>query len=69
MEAYLLSALHLVLATPCLFLGIYFYKKQRRELDARQRIIQRLAIVWVATVFVIIGLSLDYLWASYVMGP
>ena len=69
MEAYFLSALHLVLATPCLFLGIYFYRRQRRELDAKQRIVQRLAIVWSAIVFVIIGLSLDNLWATYVTGP
>ena len=68
MEDYILPALHLLLATPCLFLGVYFYKKQRRELDVKRRIIQRLAIVWAAIIFVIIGLSLDHLWATYVAG-
>ncbi len=66
MEDYILPAIHLLLATPCLFLGVYFYKKQRRELDVKQRIFQRLAIVWCAIVFVIISLSVDGLWATYV---
>ncbi|MDJ0710906.1 MAG: hypothetical protein QNJ14_10965 [Woeseiaceae bacterium] len=61
-----MPAIHLLLATPCLFLGVYFYKKQRRELDVKQRIFQRLAIVWCAIVFVIISLSVDGLWATYV---
>ena len=66
MEDYILPAIHLLLATPCLFLGVYFYKKQRRELDVKQRIFQRFAIVWCAIVFVIISLSVDGLWATYV---
>ncbi len=68
MEEYILPAAHLVLATPCLFLGIYFYKKQRRELDVTQRAVQRLAIVWCGIVFVIVSLSLDDLWATYIAG-
>lgn len=68
MDDYILTAIHLALVTPCLLLGMYFYRKQRRELDARQRVYQRLAIVWCAIVFVVIGLSMDCLWATYVKG-
>ncbi len=66
MEDYVLTAIHLVLVTPCLFLGMYFYRKQRKELDRRQRIVQRLAIAWCVTVFVVVSLSVDYLWATYI---
>ncbi len=67
MDDYILTAIHLVLVTPCLFLGMYFYKKQRNELDAQQRIFQRLAIAWCVLIFVIVSLSVDHLWATYVM--
>ena len=66
MDDYILAAIHLLLVTPCLFLGVYFYKKQRKELDARQRIIQRLAIAWCVVIFIVVSLSVDYLWAAYI---
>jgi len=66
MEDFILTAVHLVLATPCLFLGVYFYKKQRKELEMRQRIYQRLAIVWSILVFVLVSLSVDHLWSTYI---
>ena len=68
MEDYALAAIHLLLATPCLFIGVYFYKKQRRELDAKQRTLQRLAIGWCVAIFIVVSLSVDYLWATYISG-
>ena len=68
MDDYFLTAIHLLLVTPCLLLGVYFYKKQRKELDARQRIYQRLALAWCVVIFVVISLSLDALWATWVSG-
>ena len=66
MDDYLVAAIHLVLVTPCLFLGMYFYKRQRKEPDARQRILQRLAIIWCVAIFIVVSLSVDYLWATYI---
>ena len=66
MEDYILTAIHLLLVTPCLLIGMYFYRKQRQELDARQRIYQRLAITWCLIIFVVVSLSVDHLWATYV---
>ncbi|MDJ0748378.1 MAG: hypothetical protein QNJ11_02780 [Woeseiaceae bacterium] len=67
MGDHILTAIHLMLVSPCLFLGMYFYRKQCKELDARQRIYQRLAIAWCAMIFVIISLSVDHLWTTYVI--
>ncbi len=67
MGDHILTAIHLVLVTPCLFLGMYFYRKQRKELDAQQRIYQRLAVAWCAMIFVIVSLSVDHLWTTYVI--
>ena len=67
MDDYILAAIHLLLVTPCLFLGVYFYRSQRKELDARQRITQRLAIVWCIVIFVVVSLSVDYLWDTYIL--
>ncbi len=68
MEDSILTAMHLLLVTPCLLLGVYFYRKQRRELDARHRTMQRLAIAWFVMIFVIVSLSVDHLWATYIAG-
>ena len=66
MGDYILTAIHLLLVTPCLILGMYFYRKQRKELDVRQRICQRLAIVWSMLIFVVVSLSIDHLWTTYI---
>ena len=67
-EFHFLAALHLLLATPCVFLGMYFYRKQTKELDVRKRIVQRLWIAWSVIIFVVVGLSLDHLWSTWVNG-
>ena len=66
MGDYILTAIHLLLVTPCLILGMYFYRKQRKELDVRQRIYQRLAIAWSVLIFVVVSLSVDHLWTTYI---
>ncbi len=68
MEDHIRSLVHLILATPCFVLALRFYREQRTELDARKRLWQRLGIVWAATVFLVLGLSFEWFWTTYVWG-
>ena len=68
MEDHLRSFVQLILATPCVFLAMCLYKKQRRERDAHERLWQRLGIVWAVIIFVVVNLSIEHLWATYIGG-
>ncbi len=68
MEDHLRSLALLILVTPCFFLAMRLYKRQREEPDARERLWQRLGVVWAVIIFVVVNLSFEYLWTTYVGG-
>lgn len=62
------SLVHLLLITPCFVLALRWYRLQQKQEDWRIRAWQRLGIVWAITIFVVVSLSVDYLWSRYVSG-
>lgn len=68
MEDHLRSLALLILVTPCFFLAMRLFKRQRKEPDPRERLWQRLGIVWAVIIFVVVNLSFEYLWTTYVGG-
>ncbi len=68
MDDHIRSLVHLVLAAPCFILVMRLYKMQRKEPDARERLLQRLGIVWAATIFLVLGFSFEWFWTTYIWG-
>ncbi len=66
MEDLLRSFAEFALAAPSLVLALRLYKLQRKELNARQRVWQRLGIAWAVIVFPVLVISFECFWTSYI---